>query len=314
MSAKENRDDFLAEIERYMEEERRKERPDYRNAVYCDKHLGVKMRLATSWGSHEYGDTWADVNPNLLWYCPKADCDRHYEPTMFGYHINEPGRRLQTHGPKQPRGNHPGVPFMFIAKEGEGRRYKCPYYKCDEQGPVVAVSVVDEEVQLLSNPLDNLKSSERKRALEILVFQSFALACGLPIDEGSPQNGAQYYPDISCTISGQRYWFELGQIINEEVAEKLNPNRRKQEGGFSYDQEKPFVERVNDKATKKYKTEGAPVDLVLHFDLRLGTAATVRRLIEKYGTLLGSLTTTGPFKRVWIFDEYTKELVWRSRS
>jgi len=54
--------------------------------------------------------------------------------------------------------------------------------------------------------------------------------------------------------------------------------------------------------------------LVLHFDLRLGTAATVRRLIEKYGTLLGSLTTTGPFKRVWIFDEYTKELVWRSRS
>ena len=96
MSANENPDDFLAEIEKHIEEERRKEHPDYRNTVYCDKHLGVKMRLATSWGSHEYGDTWADINPNLLWYCPKPDCDRHYEPTMFGYHINEPGRRLQT--------------------------------------------------------------------------------------------------------------------------------------------------------------------------------------------------------------------------
>ena len=302
MSAKENPDDFLAEIQKHMEEEQRKERPDYRNTVYCDQHLGVKMRLATSWGSHEYSDASADVNPNSLWYCPKSDCDRHYEPTMFGYHVNEPGRRLQTHGPKQPRGNHPGVPFMYIGKDCEGRRYRCPYYKCDEEGPVVAVSVVDEEVQVPTNPLDDLRGDERKRTLEMLVFLSFASASGLPIDEGSPENGAPCYPDIACTISGQPYWFELGQIINEEVAEKLNPKRRKQEGGFSYDQEKPFVERVNDKATKRYKTEGAPVDLVLHFDLRLGSAATVKRLIEKHATLLDSLTTVGPFKRVWIFD------------
>jgi hypothetical protein len=203
---------------------------------------------------------------------------------------------------------------MYIGKVGEGRRYKCPLYKCDEKGPVVAVSVVDEEVELPPDPLANFKSAERKRAVEMLIFQSFASASGLPIEEGLAENGAQYYPDISCTISGQRYWFELGQIINEEVAEKLNPKRRKPEGGFSYDQEKPFVERVNDKATKKYKTDGSPVDLVLHFDLRLGTAATVKHLSQRHGALLDSLTTAGPFKRVWIFDDYTKELVWRSRA
>lgn len=123
----------------------------------------------------------------------------------------------------------------------------------------MAVSVMDEEVQLPPDPLDDLRNSERKRALEMLVFLSFASASGLPIDEGSPENGAQYYPDISCTISGQRYWFELGQIINEEVAEKLNPKRRKQEGGFSYDQEKPFVERINDKATKSTRQRVRPL-------------------------------------------------------
>lgn len=313
MSSEDDADDFMSEIEKYMEEERRKEHPDYRSVVYCDKHLGVEMRLATSWGSHEYGDTKADVNPNLLWYCPKPGCDRHYKPTMFGYHINEPGRRLRTNGPKQPRGNHPGVPFMYIAKEGEGRRYKCPYYKCDEQGPVVAASIADEDVQLPANPLDDFRGADRKRAVEMLVFQSFVLACGLPIDEGSAENGAQGYPDIGCTISGQPYWFELGQIIHEEVAEKLNPKRRKQDGGFSYDQEKPFVELINAKTSKNYKTEGAPVDLVFHFDHRLGTASTVRRLSEKHRTLLDSLTTIGPFRRVWIFDDYAKELVWRSR-
>jgi hypothetical protein len=109
---------------------------------------------------------------------------------------------------------------------------------------------------------------------------------------------------------GQKYWFELAQIVNEEVAEKLNPNRRKQDGGFSYDQEKPFVEIVTSKATKKYVTEGAPVDLILHFDLRLGTKATVEGLIEKHATLLDSPTTTGPFRRVWVFDDYTKTVVW----
>ena len=50
-------DDFVADIEKWMEEERRKERPDYRNTVYCDVHLGVKMALALSWGSVQYGET-----------------------------------------------------------------------------------------------------------------------------------------------------------------------------------------------------------------------------------------------------------------
>jgi len=132
----------------------------------------------------------------------------------------------------------------------------------------------------------------------------------LPIDEGSAENRNPDYPDILCTVSGQKYWFELGQIINEEVAEKLSPNRRKQDGGFSYDQEKPLKNVVNSKATKKYVTEGAPVDLVLHFNLRLGTRANVERLVHKHTALLASLTTTGPFKRVWVFDEHTRAIIW----
>lgn len=309
-------DDLLTDIEEWMKEAQRKEHPDYKITVYCDHHRGVKMLLATTWTSVQYGETSVDANTNLLWHCPKPDCIRCYEPTMFGYHGNSgrPGSRVQMNPHKQPRGNHPGVPFMYIGKDGEGRRFMCPLYKCDEQGPDVAALVVDEEVDSPANPLDDLRGDERKRAIEMLVFLSFASVSGLPIDEGSPENGAQGYPDIGCTISGQPYWFELGQIINEEVAEKLNPRRRKQESGFSYDQEQPFVERVKDKATKSYKTEGAPVDLILHFDLRLGTAASVRRLIEKHGTLLDSLTTSGPFQRVWIFDEHTKEIVWRSGS
>jgi hypothetical protein len=316
MSTEDNLGNWSADIEELIKEEQRKEHPDYGSTVYCDHHLGVKMLLATSWGSVEYGETSVDANPIRQWFCPKPDCIRCYEPTMFGYHWNsgKPGTRRQMNSQNQPRGNHPAEPFMYIGKVGEGRRFMCPLYKCDEEGPELAASVVDEEVETPTNPLDDLRGDERKRAVEMSVFQSFASVSGLRIDEKSSENGQQNYPDIGCTISGQRYWFELGQIINEEVAEKLNPKRRKPEGGFSYDQESSFAKLVSDKATKKYETEGAPVDLVLHFDLRFGTTARARLLIEKHGTLLDSLSTAGQFKRVWIFDVHTNEIVWRSGS
>ncbi len=96
-------DDILSGIEKYLEEDRRKERPDYNITVYCDKHPEVKMCHAVSWSSHENPDDWADVNPNLLWSCPKPECDRFYEPTMFGYY-NERGHRLDDKEP-QPRGD-----------------------------------------------------------------------------------------------------------------------------------------------------------------------------------------------------------------
>jgi hypothetical protein len=217
---------------------------------------------------------------------------------------------MQANPLKQPRGNHPGLPFMYIGKAGEGRRFMCPLYKCDEQGPEVAACVMDEELRIPADQSSNLKGAERQRADEMLVFQSFASVSGLPIDEGSAENSNPDHPDILCTISGQKYWFELGRIINEEVAEKLNPSRRKRDGGFSYDQGKPFVDLINSKASKKYVTEGAPADLVLHFDLRLGTAAAIERLVEKHATLLDSVPSRGPFERVWVFDEYTKTVLW----
>lgn len=293
-----------------MEEEHRKEHADYRNTVYCDRHLGVKMLLADSWSSIEYGETSVSVNLRLLWRCPKPSCDRRYEPTIFGYHTNPTGRRIQTDGPKQPRGNHPGVPFMYIGKFGDGRRFKCPYYKCEEQGPVVAEAVVDEHLEPPPDPLSHFKKEKRKRVEELSTFQLFAPACGLAIDRGSPENGIPPCADILCTISGQRYWFELGHFIHEQVAEKVNPKRRQFDGGFSYDQEGPFLKLIDNKVAKRYVTDGSPVDLILHFDLRFGTAATVRRLCERHSDRLRALTTSGPFTRVWVFDVSTKAVIW----
>jgi hypothetical protein len=309
--------ELIAAIKEGILESQRQSRPDPTIIVYCDKHLPVRMARARSQSLAESGEASADVNPLDFWRCPKPGCERCYEPTMFGYFCygSEMGSRIERNSSKQPRGNHQGLPFMYIGKVGDGRRFVCPFYKCDEQGEDFALSVVDEEVAIPEDPLSGLGKEERKRTIEMAIFKSFASASGIGMDEGSAINHPPDAPDVRCTISGKPRWFELGQIINEEVAAKINPKRQASTPGFSFSQEDPFVEIITKKKSKTYQTAGDPVDLVLHFDLRLGSKSVVLGQIEKHADLLESLLADGSFSGVWIFDDWTKSIVWsKSRS
>jgi hypothetical protein len=315
-----NAEDFLASIKASFGEEQRKSRTDYSKSVFCDKHLGIQMRLAAShslneYGAYKFGDTSADVNHLDYWKCPKADCDRCYQPTMFGYYSfgGEMGSRAILNPTEQRRcGAHPETPFMYVGKVGPGRRYLCPFYKCDRQGDEVQSVAVDEEVETTKDPLAGLSKADRQRAEEMAVFNSFVGASGMILDKGSAVSGNadKKEPDIRCTISGKLHWFELGEIISEEVAAKISPNRKTMDSGFSFSQEAPFVKVVTAKATRRYETKGAPVDLILHFDLRLGSKSTVLGLVATHAALLKSLMNDGPFTRVWIYDAFTSCIVW----
>ena len=67
---------------------------------------------------------------------------------------------------------------------------------------------------------------------------------------------------------------------------------------------------ITKKANKKYETQGAPVELVLHFDLRMGSESVVLHQVGKHAGLLQALVNNGPFARIWIFDEWKKTIVW----
>src|SRR5882724_3154471 len=215
--------ELLSAIHEHMDELIRQSRPDYKIVVYCDQHLGVQMRLTHSWTLGEYGEASADANTLTIWSCPKPSCQRCYEPLMFGYYTTAMGSRIENSPDKQPRCSHEQLAFMYIGKCEQGRQYLCPFYKCPEKGELVAVAVEDEDVRIPHDPLEGLKSDKRKQHKEMSAFTSFASASGLEIDPGSPTNGNQGFPDIGCTISGNLHWFELGQIISSDVAERINP-------------------------------------------------------------------------------------------
>lgn len=232
---------------------------------------------------------------------------------MFGYFVfsGEMGSRIQPNPAKQPRcGHHVETPFLYIAKTGPGRQFLCPFYKCKEKGDVVANVVNDEEVALPADPLAGRSKVQVQEAREMSIFQAFVVAAELPLDHGTARNAKPPFPDIGCTVSGKPHWFELGEIIPREVAEKVNPKRRAVGGGFSISQDSPFTQVVEKKTSSTYETQGAPVDLVLHFDLRLGSKSVVLGQIQQQAELLRSLVMDGLFQRVWIYDDWTKTVVW----
>jgi hypothetical protein len=232
---------------------------------------------------------------------------------MFGYywHSGEMGSRKVLDDVRQPRcGVHPGIPFMYVGKVGQRRRYLCPFYKCNKQGEEISKLVIDEEVETREDPLIRRKKIELQRVEEMGLFLSFVAASGLPLDQGSEANMDPPYADIRCTIAGRPHSFELAEVINEIVAARLSPKRKTKDGGFSYSQEQSFLQILSTKVSKLYENDAGPVDLVLHFDLRWGSEKAMIDQIKKHTRRLMLLTTDGPFYRVWIFDHFAKKIVW----
>ncbi len=212
--------DLLAAIEEIGCEEGRRSRLSPNLVVYCDEHLGVPMDCGEKWILVEGGEASGDVNRLEYWRCPQAGCVRCYEPEMYGYHScgSEMGSRIEPNLTEQPRCEahvtSPSVPFLYIGKVGDGRRYLCPLYKCTHRGEVVARGVVDERVAIPDNPMAGFSKWDRQRFEELTVFKLFVAAANLEIEQGSATNADPPNPDVRCTIAGAVHYFELGRIIS----------------------------------------------------------------------------------------------------
>jgi hypothetical protein len=179
-------------------------------------------------------------------------------------------------------------------------------YKCEEKGEVVAIDVLEEVIPDFTNPDDGLISKQRK---ELRLFERFAEAARLQVDEDTAANRNPPLPDIFCKILGKPRWFELGEIINTDVGEKVNPKRKRRDPGFSINQGEAFFRIVEKKRSRKYKTNGESVDLLLHFDLRFGAGPVALFLIKEHVTALTSLINEGPFQTIWIYDDHMKAVL-----
>jgi len=232
---------------------------------------------------------------------------------MFGYFNldRQRGARIDANPAKQQRcGRHPETPFLVVGKFGQGRRYRCPFKGCDSVGAIVAEFVRD--LELREAPVESLAAlsgDAKKEAEELSVFREFTKAAALSAE--APENARPPHPDIRCKIDGNDYWFELGRITDTNLAKEISGGWKNGPKPFSFLQEEPFARIIKQKAEKTYQTEGRPVDLVLYFDQQPPDRIALQRHLRKHADALGGLTRTGPFSRVWIYDGWSKTVLWR---
>jgi hypothetical protein len=151
-----------------------------------------------------------------------------------------------------------------------------------------------------------LTNDEEKEASELAVFRDFAKATGLAVLTST--NAKPPEPDIRCNIDGGVYWFELGRITDPKLARAIN--RPKDLKAFSFDQKEPFVSIIQKKTKARYDVQGGPVDLVLYFEQQPPDRAALTRHVMEHAAELSALRETGPFTRVWIYDTWSRSLLW----
>lgn len=285
--------------------------------VYCDLHLESMLVPCGSLTAGLYGGDTADCNPFEYWRCSRPDCSRCYDTRMYGYFNMDRtrGSSVQLNAQAQDKcykHQRPREydPFMCISKFGQGRRFRCPFHDCDSVGSIVAEYVADlNETEEVPHTQPVLTGNDKREAFELSTFYEFAIAAGLAVE--SADNAKPRYPDIRCLIGGEEYWFELGQIIDATLARAIHTDWPKDPTSFSFEQKEPFLRMIEKKAAAQYETNGRPVDFVLHFEQPPDRTA-LKRHFQEHAIALNDLMLRGPFSRIWIYDGFSKSVLWKS--
>jgi len=157
-----------------------------------------------------------------------------------------------------------------------------------------------------------LSSKTKKELAERSAFLGFIEAAKVKVDPDSAANEEPLLPDISCKIEGAPYFFELGEITDENLAKDISTSLRDGidgEGGF-FSEEQPLIRIVRKKKSKTYQTNGAPMDLVLYYDKQFQIAPAEYLKLYK-ADIDACVTPDGAFSRIWIYSSWTKSILWQ---
>jgi len=145
------------------------------------------------------------------------------------------------------------------------------------------------------------------------IFAEFAAAAGISVDSGSIASGTPPRPDIRFSVQGVQHWAELVEITDQDLARGHMTSLKTGAitGGF-FSQEVPLERAVRLKAVKTYETRGSPLHLVAYYDKQFPAIEVEPDLIPRMiGDLAAQMVTSGVWTNVWVYDNWSKAVVWR---
>jgi hypothetical protein len=147
------------------------------------------------------------------------------------------------------------------------------------------------------------------------VFQEFVELARLPIDAGSIRSEEPPLPDISCSIAGQRRFFELTRAVDQGIANDMGclfVNAHKTGVGgivpaHSYDDCAILGEAVERKADVAHKTDGNPLDLLVYYDGVFHTLTSFDLIEPLFRALQAKYRTR--WRAIWLYDRNRKTVL-----
>jgi hypothetical protein len=154
-----------------------------------------------------------------------------------------------------------------------------------------------------------MSSEDRKRMRELCAFLGFVEASGLPVDRATVLCLDPPSPDISCKADGSPHLFELGEVTDEGLARRHSPffKTGRVAGGW-FGQDEPLRSILMWKGQKPYRTDGAPVDLLLYYWRQTPYDPVVRRVVWELRAVIYQMLRPGSFPRIWIYEHPARVL------
>jgi hypothetical protein len=169
--------------------------------------------------------------------------------------------------------------------------------------------ILSQDRQVL---IGSLSPDERKKLAESSIFVRFARCSGIVSNPFDHKNDSPPFPDIRTVVSGSTYFFELGEVTDEAIPRRLS--RQFKTGGItggSFSQSEPLLRMFREKCQSHYVTNGAPVDLVLHYSKMYPYAPLITEFFKTRAVEVGSLMKASPFTRIWIYSDWEpRQILW----
>jgi hypothetical protein len=150
------------------------------------------------------------------------------------------------------------------------------------------------------------------------VFSNFVNAAKLNVIPDSIRPEEAPLPDISCHIDGHLHYFELTRVADQSIANEvgalLKETRRTGKGGVGhvtwYDDRQMLRKAITRKNDKKYETHGAPLDLLVYYDVTISPSP----LPELIDSIFHSLQTEfhDQWNKIWLYDWSNNQVMFDS--
>jgi hypothetical protein len=160
-----------------------------------------------------------------------------------------------------------------------------------------------------------LTSDQRKLWNERWNFRNFAKVAPLDIDARTIESCCPPEPDILCRISGKAHYFELAEVTDENLARRvaIAGKQGKDTFGGPFMQLEPLCRIYNQKCSKKYKTDGHDLHLLLYYstDHQVPYTEGLREEISKLQDAIEKKFRQSPFRTAWLYDGWNEAIIER---